>query len=125
MVLAVIPSIINWTRYVAMVLMVPVFILLFAAYLPGEIKAKVKHPFLVAIKTWVLAHLIANGDLASIILFSARFSLTLCSTAWRCSAGSRRPRRACRDRPAPQRHDRRGRRAYPVCSLPGLAPPRS
>ena len=89
MVLAVIPSIINWTRYVAMVLMVPVFTLLFAAYLPGEIKAKVKHPFLVAINTWVLAHLIANGDLASIILFSARFSLTLCSTAWRCSAGSR------------------------------------
>ena len=71
MVLAVIPSIINWTRYVAMVLMVPVFILLFAAYLPGEIKAKVKHPFLVAIKTWALAHLIANGDLASIILFGS------------------------------------------------------
>ena len=60
-----------WTRYVAMVLMVPVFILLIAAYLPGEIKAKVKHPFLVAIKTWALAHLIANGDLASIILFGS------------------------------------------------------
>ncbi|HVQ10662.1 MAG TPA: NnrU family protein, partial [Methyloceanibacter sp.] len=42
-----------------------------AAYLPGEIKAKVKHPFLVAIKTWALAHLIANGDLASIILFGS------------------------------------------------------
>jgi uncharacterized membrane protein len=61
----------NWTRYVAMVLMVPVFILLIAAYVPGEIKAKVKHPFLVAIKTWALAHLIANGDLASIILFGS------------------------------------------------------
>ena len=60
-----------WTRYVAMVLMVPVFILLIAAYLPGEIKAKVKHPFLVAIKTWALAHLIANGDLASVILFGS------------------------------------------------------
>ena len=58
-----------WTRYVALVLMLPVFVLLIAAYLPGEIKAKVKHPFLVAIKTWALAHLIANGDLASIILF--------------------------------------------------------
>ena len=41
----------NWTRYVAIVLMVPVFILLIAAYVPGQIKAKVKHPFLVAIKT--------------------------------------------------------------------------
>jgi uncharacterized membrane protein len=61
----------DWTRYVAMVLMVPVFILLIAAYVPGQIKAKVKHPFLVAIKTWALAHLIANGDLASIILFGS------------------------------------------------------
>jgi uncharacterized membrane protein len=61
----------NWTRYVAIVLMVPVFILLIAAYVPGQIKAKVKHPFLVAIKTWALAHLIANGDLASIILFGS------------------------------------------------------
>jgi uncharacterized membrane protein len=39
-----------WTRYAALVLMVPVFILIIAAYLPGEIKAKVRHPFLVAIK---------------------------------------------------------------------------
>ena len=61
----------NWARYVAMVLMVPVFILLVAAYVPGEIKAKVEHPFLVAIKTWALAHLIANGDLAAIILFGS------------------------------------------------------
>jgi uncharacterized membrane protein len=61
----------NWTRYVAMVLMVPVFILLVAAYVPGEIKAKVEHPFLVAIKTWALAHLIANGDLSAIILFGS------------------------------------------------------
>ncbi len=61
----------NWTRYLAMVLMVPVFILLVAAYVPGQIKAKVKHPFVDAISTWALAHLIANGDLASIILFGS------------------------------------------------------
>jgi uncharacterized membrane protein len=61
----------DWTRYVAMVMMVPVFILLIAAYVPGDIKARVKHPFLVAIKTWALAHLVANGDLASIILFGS------------------------------------------------------
>lgn len=30
-----------------------------------------KHPFLVAIKTWAFAHLIANGDLASMILFGS------------------------------------------------------
>ncbi|HUU24130.1 MAG TPA: NnrU family protein [Methyloceanibacter sp.] len=60
-----------WTRWVAIVLMLPAFIFLVAAYVPGRIKAKVKHPFLVAIKTWALAHLIANGDLASIILFGS------------------------------------------------------
>ena len=60
-----------WTRWVAIVLMWPAFVFLVAAYVPGEIKAKLKHPFLIAIKTWALAHLIANGDLASIILFGS------------------------------------------------------
>ena len=61
----------SWTRYVAMVLMLPVFVLLIAAYVPGQIKAKVKHPFVDAISTWALAHLIANGDFASILLFGS------------------------------------------------------
>jgi uncharacterized membrane protein len=60
-----------WTRWVAVVLMLPAFIFLVAAYVPGQIKATLKHPFLVAIKTWALAHLIANGDLASIVLFGS------------------------------------------------------
>ena len=60
-----------WTRWVAIVLMLPAFIFLVAAYVPGQIKAKLKHPFLVAVKTWALAHLIANGDLASLILFGS------------------------------------------------------
>ena len=61
----------GWTRWVAIVLMLPAFIFLVAAYVPGQIKARLKHPFLVAIKTWALAHLIANGDLASILLFGS------------------------------------------------------
>ena len=61
----------DWARWVAIVLMLPAFIFLVAAYVPGKIKAKLKHPFLVAIKTWALAHLIANGDLASMILFAS------------------------------------------------------
>jgi uncharacterized membrane protein len=60
-----------WTRHLALLLMLPVFPLLFATYLPGKIKAKVRHPMLTAIKFWALAHLIANGDLASIILFGS------------------------------------------------------
>lgn len=58
-----------WTRHVAALLMLPVFPLLFAAYMPGRIKAAVKHPMLAAIKFWALAHLLANGMLADVLLF--------------------------------------------------------
>jgi uncharacterized membrane protein len=51
--------------------MLPAFILVAAAYVPGAMKAQLKHPFLVGIMLWALAHLIANGDLASIILFAS------------------------------------------------------
>lgn len=61
----------DWTRWVAIVLMLPAFVLVVAAYVPGQIKAKLKYPFLTGIKIWALAHLIANGDLASIILFGS------------------------------------------------------
>ena len=58
-----------WGRWVAAVLMLPVFPLLFAPYFPGRIKAALKHPMLVAVKTWALAHLIANGTSADVLLF--------------------------------------------------------
>jgi uncharacterized membrane protein len=58
-----------WTRHLAALLMLPVFPLLLAAYLPGRIKAAVKHPMLAAIKAWALAHLLANGMLADLLLF--------------------------------------------------------
>ncbi len=56
-------------RHLALLLMVPVFPLLFAAYLPGRIRAAAKHPFLLAVKFWALAHLLANGTLADVLLF--------------------------------------------------------
>ena len=59
----------TWTRHLAALLMLPVFPLLFAAYLPGRIKAAVKHPMLTATKAWALAHLLANGTLADVLLF--------------------------------------------------------
>lgn len=58
-----------WTRHVAALIMLPVFPLLLAAYLPGRIKTAVKHPMLAAIKAWALAHLFANGMLADVLLF--------------------------------------------------------
>ncbi|PTW60463.1 putative membrane protein [Breoghania corrubedonensis] len=58
-----------WTRHIAMLLMLFAFILIPAAYLPGRIKATVKHPMITAVKTWALAHLLVNGDAASLVLF--------------------------------------------------------
>lgn len=56
-------------RHVAALLMLPVFVLLLAAYLPGRIKSAARHPMLVATKLWALAHLLANGNLADVLLF--------------------------------------------------------
>ena len=58
-------------RHVTALLMLPVFPLLLAAYLPGRISRVAKHPMLVAIKLWALAHLLANGMLADVLLFGS------------------------------------------------------
>ncbi len=60
-----------WTRHVAFLLMVPALVLIVAAYVPSRIRDAVGHPMLAAIKIWALAHLLANGDLASVLLFGS------------------------------------------------------
>jgi len=60
-----------WLRHVALVLLLPVFPLLLATYFPGRIKEVTKHPTLVATKLWAVAHLLANGMLADVLLFGA------------------------------------------------------
>jgi uncharacterized membrane protein len=61
----------TWMRGASMLLMVPVFPLLLAAYLPGRIKTAAKHPMLAGVKLWAFAHLLANGALADVVLFGA------------------------------------------------------
>lgn len=58
-------------RHIAVTLMLPAMIFLAAYLIPSRIRTAVKHPMLIAIKTWALAHLLANGDLASLILFGS------------------------------------------------------
>jgi uncharacterized membrane protein len=58
-----------FTRHLSLVLTLLAFIVLASAYLPGHIRAKAKHPMLLAVKIWATAHLLANGDLGSILLF--------------------------------------------------------
>jgi uncharacterized membrane protein len=53
------------------ILMLPAFILIVAAYIPSNIKRKVRHPMLLGVKLWALGHLLINGDAASILLFGS------------------------------------------------------
>jgi len=59
-----------WARHLASLLMLVYFILLAAAYVPRNgIKAKLHHPMTLGVKTWALAHLLANNTLAEVLLF--------------------------------------------------------
>jgi uncharacterized membrane protein len=61
-----------WTKHLAALLTLPAFILLVAAYVPGtKIKTMIGHPMVLGVKLWALAHLLANGMLADIILFGS------------------------------------------------------
>lgn len=64
-----------WMRHVSMLLLVPVFPLLFSVFLPGWISRTSRHPVLVAIKLWAVAHLLVNGMLADVLVFG-------CFLAW-------------------------------------------
>lgn len=60
-----------WTAHIAWPLMAIAFVLIVAAYVPGRIREKVRHPMLAGVKIWAFAHLIANGTLAGLVLFGA------------------------------------------------------
>src|SRR3954447_21884727 len=60
-----------WTRHLALLLVWFAFVAFAAAYLPGRIKGALKHPMLAGVKIWAFAHLLANGDLGSILLFGS------------------------------------------------------
>ena len=67
----------TWASHLALLLMLPAFIALVSAYVPSHIGAMLKHPMLVAVKIWALAHLLANGDVASLVLFSSFLSFAV------------------------------------------------
>lgn len=58
-----------WLRHLALLLLLPIFPLLLAVYLPGHLKARARHPTLLATKLWATAHLLVNGSLADVLLF--------------------------------------------------------
>jgi len=58
-------------RHIAAALMLPAVIFVVASYIRGRIYTTLKHPMLAGVKLWAAAHLLANGDLGSIILFGS------------------------------------------------------
>lgn len=59
-------------RHATALLNVLAFVMLVAAYVPGNaIKARLHHPMVLGVKTWAFAHLISNGNLAHVVLFGA------------------------------------------------------
>ena len=88
-------------RHIALLLMLPAFVLLIAAYVPGRISAAAKHPMLLAVKFWATAHLLANGTLVDVLLFG---SFLAWAVADRISL-KRRPLRAVPGAPARAAND--------------------
>jgi uncharacterized membrane protein len=58
-------------KHITVALMLPAVILVVASYLRGRIYTTLKHPMLAGVKLWAVAHLLANGDLGSIVLFGS------------------------------------------------------
>lgn len=58
-------------RHLTLLLMLPVFVLLAAAYIQGNIKKVLKHPMILAVKLWAVAHLLVNGNLEDLLLFGS------------------------------------------------------
>jgi uncharacterized membrane protein len=62
----------TWTKHLAALLTLLSFVLVTAAYVPGNgLKARLHHPMTLGVKAWALAHLLANNTLADVLLFGA------------------------------------------------------
>ncbi|HXV41235.1 MAG TPA: NnrU family protein [Steroidobacteraceae bacterium] len=76
-------------RYLAALLMLPVFTLALASVFSGRIRARAQHPLLLAAMLWSVAHLLTNGSVADLLLFGAFLAWTI---AVRVSLAHRPPR---------------------------------
>lgn len=61
-----------WMAHITLLLMLSAMICLVASLLPaGHIAVKTKHPMVLSVKIWAFAHLLANGETSSVLLFAA------------------------------------------------------
>ncbi|MBL8372499.1 MAG: NnrU family protein [Burkholderiaceae bacterium] len=59
-------------RHAASLLTLVAFVLLTAAYVPrNALRLRLRHPMVLGVKAWALAHLLSNGSLADLLLFGS------------------------------------------------------
>ena len=79
----------TWGRWVAVLSMPWALIALLGAYLPSNLKRIIRHPMLLGVAMWAASHLLANGDLASLILFGSFAAFALFDMASANRRGAR------------------------------------
>ncbi len=79
-----------WGHYPAIWFMPIALVLLAAAFIPGNLKRLTAHPMLWSITLWALVHLLANGDLAGLLLFGG-FGLYSLYAMWSQNRRGARP----------------------------------
>jgi len=73
----------QWLQHLAGLLMLASTVCLAVAILPGgRLKRLLKHPLLASVKIWAFAHLLANGDLASVLMFGAFLAWAVVARIW-------------------------------------------
>lgn len=78
----------GWMRMAVALGMLPVLVVFIAAYLPGKIRASLRHPMVIATSAWAALHLLVNGRVADLLLFGGVLAWALVVTV----ASFRRPR---------------------------------
>ena len=79
----------GWGRHAAMALVPLALVLFAAANMPTHIRSVVRHPMLLGLLLWALAHLAANGDLRSVTLFGTFAGFAVVATASAVARGKR------------------------------------
>lgn len=70
----------SWTVHLNNLLMLIAVFFLGMSHSKGRLRARFRHPMLLSVRIWAVAHLLVNGDLASIILFGGMLLWALAET---------------------------------------------
>ena len=81
----------DWGRQAAMGVVPAALVLFAAANMPTHIRSVLRHPMLLGLLLWALAHLAANGDLRSLLLFGGLAGFSVAAAASAVARGKRPP----------------------------------